>query len=361
MTNSSIGIVELCTLQERCLTTSDKEEWRKQLPASRSVFGSVEYATVCEKFRGFVPRLYVVKSDVASICHPMLLRPVSDLPFAVSVGGKWDSTTPDYTGPLVHGRDDDLFEQFSYLHAAFARGHGIIAEFAHLHPWSGGRELLREGCEYNRDIVWIDVRQSPKHIFERDLDRSCRNKIRKAQRSGVRIVADSSDRALHEFYRIYAGTMRRNQALNSYYLPLEFFRAIRDTLPENARFVFAEHSGNTVAAYLYMHDDKDVFSFLGGADADFSHLAPTNLVVWDTIEWAHQAGKRRLILGAGYRPNDGVYQFKASFSPLRQPFHVYKRIHRQDDFARLDQRCREYTGIGDENVDFFPSYRCVTR
>jgi lipid II:glycine glycyltransferase (peptidoglycan interpeptide bridge formation enzyme) len=248
---------------------------------------------------------------------------------------------------------------FHDLHGDFARQQGIIAEFAHVHPWSDSRHLLREGCAYNRDIVWVDVAQSPETLFRNHFEHSARKNINKAQREGVKIFTDCGDDALHEFFRIYSGTMRRNQALDRYAFSLQFFRRIRDSLTENARFVFARYGGRIVAATLYMYDDDDVFSFLGGADAEFNSVRPTNLVVWDTIQWAHATGRKRLILGAGFRPNDGIFQFKATFSPLRQPFYVYKRIHRQEDFARLDRRSREYNGIGDEHVDYFPSYRYV--
>lgn len=359
MLDYSASAVEAPVLQEKCFTTSDADEWRRYLPARQSVFGSVEYASICESFRGYVPRLFVMESELAFIAHPLLLRPVSNLPFASGIEGMWDASTPEFTGPFLCGSDEDLSLKFRARHTAFAQAQGITSEFAHIHPWADGRRLLGAGCVFNRDIVWIDVTQNPEQIFEKDLDRSCRNKIRKAQRGNIRIVADPSDEAVNEFHRIYLETMRRTQALESYHFPLEFFRKIRDDLPENARFVLATHDGRTAAAYLYLHDDDNVFSFLGGTDTELSHVAPTNLVVWDTVEWAHAAGKKRFILGAGYKPNDGVFHFKASFSPLRKPFYVCKRIQRPDDFALLDRRFREHNGMRDENVDYFPPYRYV--
>jgi len=359
MFDASFDAMGFPVLQEKCFTTSEEVEWRRLLPASRSVFGSVEYARICERFRGSVARLYVLKSDTASICHPMLLRPVSDLPFVAEVEGQWDSTTPDFTGPLVQGSDSNLMARFRDCHSAFTRSQGIIAEFAHLHPWSDGLNMLREDCTYNRDIIWIDVAESPDILFRDHFEHSCRKNINKAQREGVSIFTEASDDALQEFYRIYSGTMQRNQALEKYSFPLEFFKQIRDDFPENARFVFAEHGGKIIAATLYMYDDKDVFSFLGGADSEFNHLRPTNMVVWNTVIWAHSTGRKRLVLGAGFRPNDGIFQFKATFSSLRQPFYVYKQVHRQKDYTLLEQRCREYNNMGDVNVDYFPSYRYV--
>jgi hypothetical protein len=151
--------------------------------------------------------------------------------------------------------------------------------------------------------------------------------------------------------------MRRNHAQDAYYFPFGFFRTLAEELPENARFVFAEYADQIVAATLYLHDETDVFSFLGGADAGFQSVRPTNAVIWNTIQWAREAGKKRLILGGGYRPDDGIFQFKASFSRLRQPFYIYRRVHLDQDYALLERQCREYYRVAELPPGYFPSYR----
>jgi hypothetical protein len=217
--------------------------------------------------------------------------------------------------------------------------------------------LLREGCVFNRDIVWVDTTLDPEEIFNSQMEHSCRKKVKQAQREGVIIRAESCDRAIEEFYRIYTGTMQRRNAHGNYFYSAEYFKAVRDGLPENARFTFAEHGGKVIAAVLYLYDGNEVYSFLSGADTDFNHLRPTNLLFWETITWAHETGKARLILGGGYKPNDGVYQFKSSFSPLRQPFYVYRNIRLEEEYALLEKRCRDYYGQSSIDEGYFPSYR----
>src|SRR5215469_5753382 len=145
-------------LREHYLTTSDFELWQKYLPANRSVFGSVGYARICERYRESSPRLYVVASEHASICYPLLLRSTSDLPFAARPSAKWDSTTPDFTGPLLIGTDDRIVEAFSGRRDALFQSEKIVAEFAHVHPWSNAEAILgTQGLAYNRDIIWVDL------------------------------------------------------------------------------------------------------------------------------------------------------------------------------------------------------------
>src|SRR5215510_5885690 len=238
-------------IREHFLSTSDSDLWRSYLPASKSVFGSLGYARICEDFRSCSPRLYVLESPEAVVCYPLMLRPLADLPFRLDTLAKWDSATPDFTGPLLFGNDAEIATVFPKQRDVLFRDEGIVAEFAHVHPWSKGREMLGAGCIYNRDLVWVDVTLAPEELSRNHFEHSCRKNISRAEKEGVRIFTASDDDHLREFYRIYRLTMNKNHALPSYYFSHEFFRAFREELPENTRFVMAEYRGQIVAATLY--------------------------------------------------------------------------------------------------------------
>jgi hypothetical protein len=346
-------------IREHFLTLSEADKWDKYLPPSRSVFGSLGYARICDAFRNCSPRLYIVESGEAAICYPILLRSLSNLAFANGIKEKWDTTTPDFTGPMMCGIEPALTDAFPSLRDEAFRQEGVVAEFAHLHPWREAAALLSEGCVYNREIVWIDTRLSPEELWRTHFEHSCRKNIQTAQKQGVRVFEGSTDEHIREFYRIYKATMQRKNAQHAYYFSFEYFKAFREEIPNNCRFAMAEYRDRIVAATLYLHDDNDVFSFLGGADAEFQQVRPTNMLVWETIYWANSAGKKRLILGGGYVPDDGIFRFKSTFSRLRKPFHVYKRIHLERDYRLLDKRCREHYAMNSEPIGYFPSYRYI--
>jgi lipid II:glycine glycyltransferase (peptidoglycan interpeptide bridge formation enzyme) len=233
-----------------------------------------------------------------------------------------------------------------------------VAEFAHLHPWSSAREVLdQNACFYDRDIIWLDLTLSPDDLWRNQFQHCCRKNIARATREGVRVFTGSSDAHIHEFVRIYSDTMQYRQALPRYFFSHAFFCALRDELHENARFVFAEYRNQIIAATLYLYDDTHVFSFLGGADTAFQMVRPTNAVIWNTIQWARETGKKRLILGGGYKPDDGIFRFKATFSRLRKAFHVYRRVLLEQDYALLERQCREYYRLSKLADGYFPSYR----
>ena len=337
-------------MTEHFLTISDVSQWRRILPAQRSVFGSVEYARIGQEHTGYEARLFAVTSETGSIAFPFFLRPLDGLPFFGALNRTWsDILSPEYTGPLALTDDLVLMQAFRERLDRMCQEQGIIAEFAHLHPWNWQAHCFHsDDVDIDREIVYVDVTLSEEHLWRRSLTYACRKNLRRARQEHIR-----------EFYRIYTHTMARNKALSRYYFPCSYFEAFFEQMPDQAHFVLAEYRDQIVAATLYLHDDVDVYSYLGGADQTFQQIRPTNAVVYATINWARQHGKRRLILGGGYRPNDGIFRFKASFSPLRARFRVYRHVHLSNEYA---QACRAWSAFYGEReiaASYFPAYRFI--
>ena len=346
---------------EKLLTAADLVEWRAVVPAHASVFGSVDYARILQSHNGYEARLYLLDTDGAQIAYPFFLRPVLALPFAAQavLGVWWDALTPDYTGPLqidsaAHTVDFDLSARFTM----FCQDNGIVTEFAHLHPWNWHPSLLEADLvSLDREIVYVDLTWPDERLWNDSFTYACRKNINRARREDVRIFPATTVDHVNEFYRIYTHTMQRNEASEKYFFSLDFFMAFFETMPENARFMMAEYRDQVVAGTLYLHDATDVYSYLGGADQEFQQIRSTNAIVYETIQWARDAGKRRLILGGGYRPDDGIFRFKSSFSPFRSRFHVYRRIHLPYEYDRLCRAWSSYYHCDPLLNDYFPAYR----
>ena len=123
------------------LDAGAEHAWRQLLPASTSVFGSVEFARIQEQHNGRAGRLIVVETDHGTVSYPVLLRPLSELPFSHShAAALYDSVTPEYTGPFnlsaqqAQGWSAAVHDAFGEL--------GVISEFMHLHPWNRCEEAL---------------------------------------------------------------------------------------------------------------------------------------------------------------------------------------------------------------------------
>jgi serine/alanine adding enzyme len=344
------------------LTSTDASEWHALVPPTRSFFGSVEFARISEQQTGYAAQLLVITAGTARIAVPFFLRPIAGLEFASFDEECFDVLTPEYTGPIVV--DQDPFLGPDELHAALdeiSRERKIVADFMHLNPWSGGGSELLDPAHlrYNRDIVWVDVNLGPERLWNEHFTHACRKNIKRAEREGVRVFeADTVDH-ISEFHRIYIDTMIRTNALSQYHYPLEYFLRLFGEMRNHARFTMAERNGQIIGAILYTHDDDNIYSYLGGADAEFQQMRPTNAIIYDTIRWGAAHDKKRLILGGGYRPDDGIFRFKSSFSRYAARFSTYREIHLPEVYRALELQWCEYYHRERLETEYFPSYRWI--
>ena len=346
------------------LTTADAERWRRVLPADVCVMGSLEYVRIIEQQNGFAARLFVMETGQSTAVYPFFVRPVGGLPFAADADrDRQDTFTPEYTGPLFisSGRSHDSESvRFADKFAHYCRTHGIIAEFAHLSPWHNSETLLDPTCVVvNRDIVYVDLTLGEEGLWTQSLNSDARRHARQAQKAGVQVRWASSLDDVQAFHRLHAGTMDRRQAKESYRIPLDYFVAIFESMPDNAFIVLAEYQGHVIAGGLYFHGGTDVYWHLSAVDLEFSRVRPVNKYVWETMLWAVGAGKKRMLFGGGYQPDDGVFRFKASFSPLRAQFCTYRRIHDESAYQDLTDAWSAYYGAAYSQGGFFPAYRSI--
>ncbi len=347
-------------LREVVYTTDDSSAWSSVLPIQESVFGSVQFARIVQEHMGYQARLYVLQDHTSLIAYPFFLRPICSLPLSRQVSGRLlDTVSPDFTGPLARGGPaQSLAVEFPKRFSTFASNQSVVAEFIHLHPWKAFTGALLGHClQFDREIIYVDLTWPEEKLWRTSFTHACRKNINRSKCENVRVFEAQTLGDIREFYRLYIQTMKGRNALKHYYFSLDYFSTIFDQLRGSARFVLAEYRNQVVAGTLYLYDRDDVYSYLGGADVNFQHVRPTNAVIYDTILWGKGHGRKRLILGGGYSPNDGIFQFKASFSPERARFFVCKRVHLPENYAAL---CRSWSRIYGRDVQtaaYFPPYR----
>lgn len=340
--------------QHYVLTSQDAERWRAVLPADACVMGSVEYARICERQSGASARLFVVQEPGGGgVAYPFFLR-------SVDGAGAWDTCTPEYTGPLIIGAPTSRARMASLpdLFARYCGENRIVSEFAHLNPWHAAVDQLVPSCvRANRDIVYVDLTWGEEQIWTKSLTSDARRQTRQAEKAGVQVRRARTVADVLEFHRLYAHTMERRGALDRYHVPPEYFLAFRETLPNNSFFLLAEYQGRAVAGGLYLEDRDDVYWHLSAVDIEFSRVRPVNAYVVFALRQAVTQGKRRMCFGGGYQADDGVFRFKANFSPLRAQFQTYGRVHDASAYERLTAGWSSRNGGRAPRADYFPSYR----
>jgi hypothetical protein len=317
----------------------EREVWAH--PGYASLYGDERSRVHCAVWR----------SDDGCVLYPLLLRDLRAAPFHVEAT---DTITPyGYGGPFFWGRDRDLVaRRFWPAYDAWAQGERVVSElvrfalFEHeLLPYPGERvhrlvNVVRE-LDADEDAIWMD--------FEHKV----RKNVKRARRSGVRIEFDEDGARLDDFLRIYEHTLERRDAPARYRFRRRFFEAIGEGLRGQFVYVHALHDGRVVSSELALVSAQNVYSFLGGTDGDAYELRPNDLLKHELILWAKRAGKRRFVLGGGYRAEDGIFRYKRSFAPRSLvPFEVGQRILD----AALYTELRARTGTA-EGEDFFPAYR----
>lgn len=346
----------------RVLTTGDAEAWQAALPTEGCVMGSLEYMRVQEAQTGQKALLFVFGSGAARVVYPFFIRPV---PAHLLPEGeeRWDTATPEYTGPiLVGGEAQDAPDprEFQEGFGQFCRSAGIVAEFCHLNPWIARLDLLEpSGIELNRETVYIDLTLSEEDLWRHSLSSDARRQTRQALDAGVRVRRAESAEDVLAFHHLHHQTMERLAAHDRYYLPERFFLSIYESMPRNALFMLSEYQGRIIAGGLYFWDATNFYWHLSAVDLDCARVRPVNAFHYETIKLAARAGKQRMLCGGAFQEGDGVFRFKAGFSPLRAPFKIYKRIHDLEAYAALTRQWSLRQPGLQPAPGFFPAYRSV--
>jgi serine/alanine adding enzyme len=266
------------------------------------------------------------------ILYPFLVRPLADgrcdITSAYGFGGPYGEATPGWR---------DAFRE-----ACAARG--VVSEFVRFHPVRRNDALAGGDVTVVpvQEMVVLDVAADDDELVRRMVPQA-RNKLRKARRAGL--TAEPS-RDLERFWRMYTEAMHAIGASASYLFDLEYFRAL-DELGDGLLMLDAGH-----AAALFLSGGGAMHYFLAATSDEGRRTAAANLVIFEGMRRARDAGLAVLNLGGGVRDGDALQAFKTSFGPGRAEYHVGSAVH--DDAAYLELCAR--AGV-DPADGFFPAYR----
>ncbi len=179
--------------------------------------------------------------------------------------------------------------------------------------------------------------------------------IRKAQKSGIKIYNGRFPDIYNVFRDIYNGTMDKDHAEAYYYFNEQFYESVLNDLPQNAQVFYADLDGKVIAASIMLATNGRMNYHLSGSLKDYNHLAPTNLLLYESALWGCSNNCYTLYLGGGVGSDeDSLFKFKRSFyrgNDLYR-FHIGKKIFCFDKFnSLLGMRIEKPKG------SFFPIYR----
>jgi len=186
----------------------------------------------------------------------------------------------------------------------------LLPDFVH-----GYEEAM--GWTEPRDTLYVDLAESADAILAQMKPKG-RYNIRLAQRKGVTVVADHSDRGVGDFFDLYDSTLRRHGTRGH---SREYIQALAATLFERERgsILFAEYDGLRLAAALVVYFGDTATYKYGGSQLTHPSVMAPYLLHYEAILGAKARGLRYYDFYGISAPDDTNNPW-ANFSSFKRKF-----------------------------------------
>ena len=190
-----------------------------------------------------------------------------------------------------------------------------------------GARLIELRCNRRLNLPWEPAEHkvnltlplpSNAEQLSRQLDRSVRNQVRKAERSGLSVDFGGAEQ-LEAFYTILAIRMRE---LGSPVHDRAFFRAIVREFGAQARIAIVRKGTMPIGALLALGFRDTLTVPWASCLSEYRTLCSNMLLYWETIRTASVDGFRRFDFGRSSR-GSGTYRFKRQWGAVESPLFWY--------------------------------------
>ena len=156
-------------------------------------------------------------------------------------------------------------------------------------------------------------------IWKSSLDSNRRNMIRKARKKGVKVQVGGIALVDTYYALIQQMTHRTGIALH----PLEYYRGILEELgpDDQARIYITYHADGALAGGIFVRFGRVCYYWHGATADNAPNLGQGELIQWQVIRWAKDAGCRWYdLLGIERERLPHIARFKLGFAPTTEPF-----------------------------------------
>ena len=349
------------------LVEPDDRRWASALANSpHDVYDTRAYVLAEAQRIGAEAVGFLVVDDDRVFLLPLLIRADDDV---TGLGGQSmrDAISPyGYPGIVM---SDTARMATGFADACVARllevlrSRAVCTVFVRLHPLLNAdirTQLHRYPVVENGVTVSIDLLQSEARIWA-VMSKGHKSAIHKAQRAGFSVEIGAPRDHFADFAAVYAETLQRLRANVTYDFGPDNLRRLAEL--ENAHVAIALLDSHVAGAYLFFERDGIVQMHLGGTRSVYMRRSsPSNLLIHEIALWAKARNNTVLHLGGGLggSADDGLFMFKAGFSPRR---HVFRTLRLVADDVRYEELVRsraEVLAVRPQDLlqsPFFPAYR----
>ena len=157
---------------------------------------------------------------------------------------------------------------------------------------------------------------SKQQLFKRLHKTSLQQRIRKAEREGLKCEEGNSEGMLAKFYMLLLRTRRRHCLPPQ---PLSWFRALITTFGDDLKIRVASKGDVPIASIITLSHKHSMVYKYGCSDARFHCLGGMALLLWKAIQEAADYGMQELDMGRSDCDNVGLISFKERFGAVGRP------------------------------------------
>lgn len=244
-------------------------------------------------------------------------------------------------GPVVAEGEDRYAVLETLTHFLAKRGKDLRCSFIRISPLFLNNEenrtmFIRLGFRnapvhlMHPELAWLLDVQKDDEVLMKEMRKTTRYLIRKAEKEGVVIKEGTDTEALETFLRVYRTTVHRQQFTpfkdESFRSELEVFRA-----DNQVKLFRAEYEGKVIASAIIIFYGSSGFYHHGASDQAYSQIPGSYLLQWRVIQEARQRGCHFYNFWGVVRPEQkkhpwaGLSLFKMGFGGFEEEY-----VHAQD-------------------------------
>jgi len=342
------------------LTLKNSKEWCNLLEncEESDIHFDPNYLMLFEKKMNGKSLLFVTKEKENFLLYPFFKRRINDIPYFSDLDEElYDIISPWYFGgPILQNSKNSkkLVEQFLKEFKEYTNNESIVTEFTRIHPLlKYSRNFADQvNAEYRYDTAYVNLIQSKEEILK-NFKKSNRNASASSERRGIQIEFSTSEKAIDEFYFLYARFIKQIKTSSFYEFPIDFLKKIRISFNDNFVVALARYDQKVIAGSIFLFKGGIVHYWLSTTDNDFRNMYPTNLLLSKAIFWFKERGEKKFFLMGG--TEEKLRKFKESFSNTVVKFYTYSKIYDNKNYLHLVSISNKTNKI--KNEGFFPEYR----
>lgn len=220
-------------------------------------------------------------------------------------------------GTLIRGsepskKDIDLIKKIgSNNNSIFIKLEPNVLKESKLH-----QKLLSWGLKQGKTLFtptsfWIDLTNSEEEILK-SFSSKTRYNIRLAQKHGVKVQIDNSDKAFQKYLDLTTETNKR-QGFYSHthkYHQL-MWKYLKDKI---ANILTANYKDEIISTWVLFNNDKFLYYPYGASTDKYKEVMANNLMMWEAIKFGKSKGLKTFDLW-GREEGKGFTKFKEGYNP----------------------------------------------